>query len=85
MPIIASETFQINVMEEGSITVRLLEGLKLNKCINLSSLGFDKDEMDEVRDTVKQLVGEKAIECDKDTCCISDNYFDFVERLGGLK
>ena len=83
MPIIALETFQINVMEEGSIRVRLLEELSLNKCIHLPSIGFDKDEMDKVRDTVKRLVSEKAIECDKDTCCISKNYFDFVEKLKG--
>lgn len=85
MPIIASQTIKIDVKEDKSITVLLLEEFKKNKCIHLPSLSSDQDEMDKIRDTVKQLVGEKAIECDKDTCCISDNYFDFVEKLGGLK
>ena len=85
MPIIASETIQINVNEDKSITVRLMEEFNKSKCVHLPSLNLDQSEMDEVRDTVKQLVGEKAIKCDKDTCCISGNYFDFVERLGGFK
>lgn len=85
MPVIASETIKIDVKEDKSITVLLLERFKKSKCIHLPSLSLDQDEMDKVRDTVKQLVGEKVIECDKDTCCISENYFDFVEKLGGLR
>ena len=85
MPIIASQTIRIDVKDDKSITVLLLEEFKENKCIHLPSLSSDQDEMDKIRDTVKQLVGEKVIECERDTCCISDNYFDFVEKLGGLK
>lgn len=85
MPVIASQTIRIDVKEDKSIIVLLQEKFEKNKCIHLPSLSSDPDEMDKIRDTVKQLVGEKVIECDKDTCCISDNYFDFVKKLGGLK
>lgn len=85
MPIIASETINIDIKEDKSITVLLLEKFKRNKCVHLPSIISDQNEMNKVRDIVAQLVGEKAIVCDKDTCCVSENYFDFVEKLGGLK
>jgi len=85
LPVIASETIKIDVMKDKSIIVLLQKEFQKSKCIHLPSLSSNQDEMDKVRDVVKQLVGEKAIVCDKDTCCVSDNYFDFVERLGGLK
>jgi len=85
VPIIASQTINIDVKEDKSITILLTEEFRKNKCIHLPSLSSDQGEMDKIRDVVKQLVGEKAIECNKDTCCISDNYFDFVSKLGGLK
>ena len=85
MPIIASQTVRIDVKEDKSIKVLLLEKFEKSKCVHIPSLSSDENEMDEVRDIVKQLVGEKVIECDKDTCCISDNYFNFVKKLGGMK
>lgn len=85
MPILASQIVGIDVKEDKSITVLLLERFKKNKCIHLPSLGLNQNEMSKLRDTVKQLVGEKAIECDNTTCCISDNYFNFVEKIRKLK
>lgn len=85
MPILASQTIKIDVKDDKSIKVLLLEKFEKSNCVHLPSLSSDKDELEEVRDVVRQLVGEKVIECDKDTCCISNNYFDFVEKLGGLK
>jgi len=85
VPVIASQTIRIDVKEDKSIIVLLQEKFEKNKCIHLPSLSSDPDEMDKIRNTVKQLVGEKVIECDKDTCCISGNYFDFVKKLGGLR
>jgi len=85
VPVIASQTIKIDVNEDKSIKILLLEKFKKNKCVHLPSLDLNQDEMSEVRDTVKLLVGEKVIECDKDTCCISDNYFNLVEKLEGLK
>lgn len=84
MPIIASQIVKIDVNEDKSIKVLLLETFEKNKCIHLPSLSSNKDEMDQVRNIVKQLVGEKVIECDKDTCCISENYFDFVGKIKKL-
>ena len=46
---------------------RAFEYILLNKKISIAD-----DEL---------LVGEKAIECDKDTCCISNNYFDLVKKM----
>ena len=85
MPILASQTVRIDVKEDKSITVILLEKFKKSKCVHIPSLSLNQDEMEKVRDTVKLLVGEKAIVCDKDTCCISNNYFDFVKKMRGLK
>jgi len=85
LPVIASQSIQIDVKEDNSVIVLLENKFKKNKCLHLPSLSSDPDEMDKIRDVVKQLVGEKAIVCDKDTCCISDNYFNFVKKLGGLK
>lgn len=85
MPIITSQTIRIDVKKDKSITVLLLKKFEENKCIHLPSLSSNKDEMDKIRNVVKQLVGEKVIECDKDTCCISDNYFSFVKKLEELK
>ena len=85
MPIIASQTIRIDAKEDKSVIILLRDEFKENKCIHLPSLSSNQDEIDKIRDVVKQLVGEKAIECNKDTCCISDNYFNFVEKLGGLK
>lgn len=85
MPILASQTLKIDVKEDKSITVLLLEEFEKSKCVHLPSLSSDKDELDKVRDVVKQLVGEKIITCDEDTCCISDNYFNFVKKLEGMR
>lgn len=85
MPVIASQTIQIDVKDDKSVIVLLKRKFKKNKCIHLLSLSSNQDEMDKIRDTVKQLVGEKAIVCDKDVCCISDGYFNFVEKLKGVK
>lgn len=85
MPIIAEQTITINVLEDNKVKILLRDGFKDRNCIHLPSLGSNQDEIDKIRDVAKQLVGEKAIECDKDTCCISNNYFDFVKKLGGLK
>jgi hypothetical protein len=84
VPVIASQTIHIDVKEDKSVTVLLLKEFKKNKCIHLPSLSSDQDEMDKIRDTVKQLVGEKVIECDKDTCCISNTYFNFVDKIKKL-
>lgn len=85
MPIIASQTIRIDIKKDKSVIILLEEEFKKNKCVHLPSLSSDQDEMDKIRDTVKMLVGEKVIECDKNTCCISDNYFNFVEKIGKLK
>lgn len=85
MPIIAEQTITIDVLEDNKIKILLRDKFKDNNCIHLASLSSNKDDMDKIRDVARQLVGEKAIECDKDTCCISNNYFDFVKKLGGLK
>lgn len=85
MPVLASQTVKIDVKEDKSIKVLLLEKFKKSNCVNLPSLSSDKDELMEARNVARQLVGEKVITCDDDTCCISDNYFNFVKKLGGLK
>jgi len=85
VPIIASQLFTINVTEENKIKIFLIDKFKDSKCIHLPSLSSDQDDLDKIRSVAMQLVGEKAIECDKDTCCISNKYFDFVEKLGGMK
>lgn len=85
MPIIASQTIRIDVTEDNKVKILLKDRFELNKCIHLPSLSSDQNEINQIRDVVKQLVGEKAIECDKDTCCISDNFFNFVKKLEGLK
>lgn len=85
MPIIASQSFTINITEEEKIKILFRDNFKDSKCIHLPSLSSDQDDLDKIRNVAMQLVGEKAIECDKDTCCISNKYFDFVEKLGGMK
>ena len=85
MPIIASQSFTINISEEEKIKILFQDNFKNSKCIHLPSLSSDPDDIDKIRNVAMQLVGEKAIECAKDTCCISNNYFDFVEKLGGMK
>jgi len=83
--IIASQTFTINITEEDKIKILLQDNFNNSKCIHLPSLSSGQDDLDKIRNVAMQLVGEKAIECNKDTCCISDNYFNFVEKLGGMK
>lgn len=85
MPIIASQTINIDVKKDKSIDVRFLEVLNQNRCVNLSSFTSTTDEKEQLRNIVKKLVGEKVIECDDNVCCISENYHSFVDKLRGLR
>lgn len=85
MPVIASQTIKIDVKEDETIQVILLKQLRSRRCVRLADVPVGTDDKEQLYDVVRQLVGEKAIVCDKNTCCVSDNYFDFVEKLGGLR
>lgn len=85
MPIIASQTVNINVKEDQTIQVLLLKQLRKSRCISLADLPIGDNDKEKLYNTVKQLVGEKVIACDGDTCCTSDEYFDFVDKMKGLR
>lgn len=85
MPVIASQTIKVDVNEDRTIQVILLKELRKSRCIRLTDVPVDTDDKEKMYDVVRQLVGEKVITCDKDTCCISENYFDFVKKVGELK
>lgn len=85
MPVIASQTIKVDVKEDKTIQVILLEELEKSRCIRLTDVPINADNKEEMYDVVRQLVGEKVITCDKDTCCVSENYFSFVQRMDGLK
>lgn len=84
MPIIASQTINIDVKEDRSIEIMFLEALSRNRCISLQSFVSTGTEKEQLHDMVKRLVGEKVIECDENVCCISENYHSFVDKLNGL-
>lgn len=85
MPVIASQTIKVDVKEDKTIQVILLKELKKSRCISLADMPVNVNNKQELYNIVKQLVGEKVITCDKDTCCISDNYFGFVKKMGVFK
>jgi len=87
VPIIASETLHIDALEDNTIQIQFLNDLNHKRCIKLSSYTSDPDEKGKIYDLVKQLVGEKAINCDRKTgtCCISEEYFNFVDKMNELK
>lgn len=87
MPIIASETIHINALEDNTIKIQFLKDIHQNRCINLPTYTSDKTDKEKIHDVVRQLVGEKAISCDRETgtCCISEKYFDFVDKMKGLE
>lgn len=85
VPVIASQTINIDVKEDRSIEIKFLDELSHKKCINLHSFVSTGGEKEQLHDMVKRLVGEKVIECDNNVCCISENYYSFVDKLNRLK
>ena len=85
MPVIASATIQINVREDHTIERLFLDEVSKCGCVNIQSASKLLDvPFDELKDVIDKLVGEKAIECDNDRCCSSENFNDLVNKLNNL-
>jgi hypothetical protein len=85
MPVIASATIPINVKEDHTIELLFLDEVKRCGCVEIlsasSHLGVP---LDELKDTIAKLVGDKTIECDDNKCCISKSYHNLVHNLNKL-
>lgn len=88
MPVIASATFSINVGEDHSVELLFLDEINQCGCVNILDASMQLDvPLDELKDTVEQLVGQKKIACDKDhvICCMDKEHFDkFAQKLKAL-
>lgn len=89
MPVIASATIPINVKEDHTIELLFLDEVNRCGCVNTQSLPRHLNvPLDELKSTIKRLVGEEAIECDIEhsICCIDKEHFtNFVKKMKALK
>ena len=82
MPIVDQQLIQ--VYGNKDLSINFLEELGHKKCVNLHSFVSTGGEKEQLHDMVKRLVGEKVIECDENICCISENYYSFVDKLNNM-
>ena len=88
MPVIASVTIPINIREDHTVELLFLEEISECGCVNIHAASKQLGvPLDELKGTVKKLVGEQKIECDQDhvICCMDKEHFDkFAQKLKAL-